>query len=234
MRLLATIPRGPDGQFTFSHTSGAVGNQVIYTVNPPPWYIANLFAVPITGGPVVTLAEGPEYEFLGAVVGSRVVYHRCPIGPVTLIVGPCDVYSVQSDGSGTIALSTHPDYDAIQGAVGSWVVVRRNHGGPTDELFSVLVTGGVETPILTLAYEDEFMAGIAQDRILLQRTTGLWSIKVDGSELTQLAQDAERFSTVPVGPFACFNRGVALWCVPADGSGPATKVTDHGTFVAGL
>jgi hypothetical protein len=79
----------------------------------------------------------------------------------------------------------------------------------------------------------EFVAGIVGDRVILKQSTGLWSLKTDGSGLVQLTTEADEFAG-SAGAFACFNRGLALWCVPADGSGPATKVTDAGTFVTGL
>lgn len=234
-RLLAAIPRGPNGEFTFLGTRGVVGSQVIYSVVDLALNVPNLFAIPVTGGAVTTLVEGPDYklfdQFFGAVVDARVIYGRCAVLP-NFDTGPCDVYSVLSDGSGTVALSTHPDNEVVQGVIGSRVVFRRNNS-QGDALFSIHADGtGGEAAILPLSRNTDFVVGIVDARIILQRATGLWSVKADGSELVQLTPDAGSFSTV--GPFACFNRGAALWCVPADGSAEPTKVTDHGTFVTGL
>lgn len=61
LRQLTTIPRGPTGEITFLETRGMVGTQVIYSVFSTQ-FVSDLFAVPVTGGPVVTLAGGPDYE----------------------------------------------------------------------------------------------------------------------------------------------------------------------------
>jgi hypothetical protein len=62
-------------------------------------------------------------------------------------------------------------------------------------------------------------------RIILKRATGLWSLKADGSGLVQWTEQADSFNFGAAGPFACFTRGQALWCVPADGSWTRTRVT---------
>jgi hypothetical protein len=213
---------------------GVVADRAIYSIIPIGEATPKLFTVPVSGGPIAQLGTGSDYEFLGVVVGSRVVYHRCAVLSIDTL-GPCDVYSVNGNGTGSIAVSTHQDNDAVQGVIGSQVVIRRNHGGPTDTLVSAPVSGGAETTLLTLSFDDEFVMAIVGDRIVLQRTTGYWSIKADGSGLIQLTTEDPAFEAVhAVGPFACFNRGEALWCVPADGSAPPTKVTEKGTFVVGL
>jgi hypothetical protein len=229
LRHLTVLP--VDTLFT---TQGVVGNQVIYSLESfPPASIKDLFAVPVTGGPVTTLANSPDYEWLGAVVGSRVIYHRCVV-EASLHVGQCDLSSVLSDGTGTVALSTNPDNEIVQGVIGSQVIVRRNSGA-TDSLYSIPASGGAEVPMLTLADPmHEFVAGIVGDRVILKQSTGLWSLRADGSGFVHLTTEADGFMIGGAGPFACFNRGPALWCVPADGSGPATKVTENGTFVTGL
>lgn len=223
--------------------SGVVGTTAIYsTFQAPSSPISaegtpKLFAVPVLGGPVVKLGEGPEMEMFMGAVGTRLVYQRCvmkflPNFDVTF--DRCNVSSVLSTGQGRIALTETADINYVQGVIGSQVILRRSHGRPTDELFSLLVTGGAETPILTLDYDDEFVIGIVQDRLVLQRQRGLWSVRVDGSELVQLTSDTRIFTVQAVGAFACFNRGVALWCVPADGSAGATKVADEATAIIGL
>jgi hypothetical protein len=247
-RLLVTIPRGPNGESTFSGTRGAVGSQVLYSVLnlSSSFQSPDLFAVPVTGGPVVTLAAGPENEIVGAIVDPRVVYNRCglvrvsdPAGGFNIVIDHCDVYSVQNDGSNTTALTVTPDINYVQGAIGERVIIRRSQrGGSTDSLFSLPVNGGVEPPLLTLSAQNEFVSGFVVDRVIVRRTTGLWSLKADGSGLVQLTSDAsDRFSG-STGPFACFARGLSgqpdLWCVPRDGNAPATLVTASGTFVTGL
>lgn len=88
--------------------------------------------------------------------------------------------------------------------------------------------------MLTLADPmHEFVEGIVGTRVMLKRPTGLWSLTAEGSGLVQLTTEADDY-TGAAGAFACFARGPALWCVPADGSGPATQVADPGTFVTGL
>jgi hypothetical protein len=52
-------------------------------------------------------------------------------------------------------------------------------------------------------------------------------------ELVQLTAEADEFAGA-AGKFACFARGQALWCVPADGSWTPTRVTETGTWVTGL
>jgi hypothetical protein len=139
LRQLTDLSTDP---FVIPQTTGAIGNQVLYSLEYlPSASIKDLFAVPVTGGPVTTIANSPDYEWLGAVVGSRVVYHRCAVD-ATQHVGQCDLYSVQSDGTGTVALSTHPDNETIQGVIGSQVIVRRN-SGTTD---SLTVSRRVEEP----------------------------------------------------------------------------------------
>lgn len=226
LRQLTTIPRGPNGEITFLGTGGTVGTQVIYSVFSTQ-SVPDLFAVPVTGGPVVTLADGPEYKWLGAVVGSRVVYHRCAVNPSTLFVGQCNIYSVQSDGSGTVALSTHPDNEIVQGVIGSQVIVRRNRSG-FDELYSINADGsGGEIAILTLSVQSDFVEGIVGSRVILTRATGLWSIHADGSSLVQLTAGTDRFGGAS-GAFVCFERGPSdqrdLWSVAADGSAPAVPI----------
>jgi hypothetical protein len=238
-RELVTLPRGPQGEFLFSGTRGAVGSQVIYIVvtgDSPSSQVSNLLAVPVTGGPVTTLATSPGYimfdRFFGAVVGARVVYLRCPILP-NLDPGPCDVYSVRSDGTSTLALSTHPDNDVVQGVVGARVIVRRSHGGPTDELYSISADGqGGETALLTLSYLGDFVLGVVGERVIIRRGSSLWSIRADGSGLVQLTSGVieSTFDVLAAGEWACFDRTPIahgqrdLWCVPADGSGPAQPV----------
>jgi hypothetical protein len=108
---------------------GVTNGAAIYTASPIGDATQKLFAVPVLGGAVATLVGSQDYESLGAVVGSRVVYNRCVVG--TDVIGQCDLYSVQTDGSGTVALSTHPDNDIVQGVIGTQVIVRRNSGAPT-------------------------------------------------------------------------------------------------------
>jgi hypothetical protein len=166
-----------------------------------------------------------------------VAYQQCELvvlPDLDQTIDQCDVFSVLENGTGRVTLTNTRDINYVQGLIGQQVIIRRSHSGPTDELFSIPVNGGFETPILSLSYQDEFVIGIVNDRIILQRMTGIWSVQVDGSELVQLTPDVNTFSVGAVGPFACFARGEGLWCVPSDGSGSATKVTDQGMFVTGL
>jgi hypothetical protein len=86
--------------------------------------------------------------------------------------------------------------------------------------------------------QNEFASWIVGDRVILKRPTGLWSLKEYGSELVQLTSDASDSPNREAGHFICFARGSSaqpdLWCVPADGSGPATQVTTRAYFVTGL
>ena len=222
---------------------GAVGTAAIYaTVESPSSPISaegtpKLFAVPVLGGAVMKLGDGPEMEMLMAVIGTRVVYHRCVmklLPNLDVTFDRCNVSSVRGNGQERVVLTATSDINYVQGTIGQQVIIRRSRSGPTDELFSISVKGGVETPILSISYQNEFVIGIVKDRIILQRTTGIWSVQADGSELVQLTPDVDTFSVGAAGPFACFARGEGLWCVPSDGSGSATKVTDQGMFVTGL
>jgi hypothetical protein len=223
--------------------SGSVGGSIIYSTMPnpsdPEKDSPKLFAVPVLGGPTVKLGEGPDYEFLTGVVENRVIYNRCvlTLSPdLDVLVDQCNAFSVIEDGRGRVALTATHDINYVQGTIGEQVIIRRSQrGGTTDSLFSIPVSGGTETPLLALNAQHEFVVGIVNDRVILNRTTGLWSIKADGSALVQLTDRGEKFPVIgSAGPFACFTRGPALWCVPADGSAPATKVTDQGEFVTGL
>jgi hypothetical protein len=221
--------------------SGVVGESIIYSTIPNPSSLEEspkLFAVPVLGGLTVKLGEGPDYELLKGVVDTRVVYDRCVLlvlPDLNVTLDQCNAFSVRQDGHGRVALTDTHDINWVQGVIGQQVIIRRSHGGPTDELFGIPVTGGVETPILTLSFDDEFVMALVEGRIILQRPTGLWSIQAAGSELRQLTTEDHAFEAVnAAGPFTCFNRGSALWCVPADGSGPATQVTADGRFVAEL
>jgi hypothetical protein len=234
-RVLTTLP------LDFS-VPGALGSQVVFSVYDVTSDTQQIFAVPITGGAVTTLADGQDYNSVAALVGTRLVYQRCPV-LTDRVAGPCDVYSVKSDGTDTVALGTQPAYEAVQGVSGSQVIVRRV-GGETDTLYSIPITGGPETFIITLGAmgeEFEFVWEFVGDRIILIRQQHgligkLWSVRSDGSELVQIAENVYTSNAVwATGFFVCFERPIgSLWCVPADGSGPATKVTDHGEFVVGL
>lgn len=244
LRPLTAIPGGANGMYRFINPQGKVGSQVIFSVyTTPPVitgpFIPDLFAVPVTGGAVTPLVEGPDYKALGAVIGSRVVYHRCAIIPNPnpdpdageFTAGPCDLYSVRSDGSGTVGLSTHPWNDMVQGVVGTRVIVRRSLSGPTDELYSIRADGqGGETAMLTLSYLNDFVLGVVGERVVLRLGASLWSIRADGTGLVQLTFDVPEttFQVLAAGGWACFDRTVSgqqdLWCVPADGSGPAQPV----------
>lgn len=222
--------------------SGVVEESIIYSTVPNPSSLdeyPKLSAVPVLGGPMVKLGEGPDYELLKGVVDNRVVYDRCVLMVLpdfNVTFDQCNVFSVRSDGRGRVALTATSDINYVQGIIGEQVIVRRSQrGGTTDHLVSIPVRGGAETPILSLSFTDDFVMAIIENRIILQRPTGLWSVQADGSELVQLTTEDHAFEAVhAVGPFACLNRGAALWCVPVDGSGPATKVTDQGTLVTGL
>ena len=138
---------------------------------------------------MVKLGEGSDYELLKGVVDNRVVYNRCVLKVLPnfdVTIDQCNAFSVLSDGRGRVALTATSDVNYVQGIIGQQVIVRRNHGGPTDELFSVPATGGGETPVLTLSFDDEFVMTIIEDRIILQRPTGLWSVQADGHGLVQL------------------------------------------------
>jgi hypothetical protein len=151
-----------------------------------------------------------------------------------VVIDQCDVASVRSDGQGRIALTATRDINYVQGAIGEQVIIRRSQrGGITDSLVSIPVSGGVETPMLTLSAQNEFVSGFIADRVIIQRPTGLWSLKADGTSLVQLTTEADQFAGA-AGAFACFERGQALWCVPEDGTAAPTKVTENGMFVDGL
>ena len=236
----ALSPHEPVRDFLVG-VSGVVGDSIIYRTIPNPSSLEEspkLFAVPVLGGPTAKLGSGPDLEILGGVVADRVVYDRCALivlPDFTVIFDQCNVFSVQQDGQGRVALTATRDINYVQGIIGEQVIIRRSQrGGTTDSLFSVPVSGGVETPLLALNSRNEFVRGIVDTRIILSRPTGLWSLKADGSGLVQLTTDPSDWFSGSTGPFPCFARGSALWCVPADGSGPATQVTPNGSFVVGL
>jgi hypothetical protein len=241
VRTLADIPSGSP-PITFLTPTHTIGNQVLFSQASYPQNTANIFSVLVTGGPVLPVTQGDDYTWIGAIIGSRIVYHRCPLIPnpdptePNPIAGPCDVYSVLSDGSGNVALATHPETEFVQGVLSSQVLIRRV-GSVSDTLFSIPVTGGAETFMLTLA-QNEFVSGVIGDRVILRRSTGVWSMKADGSGLVQLTNDSTDSPNGSTGPFSCFQRGLlsppGLWCVPADGSGPATHVAPEASFVSGL
>jgi len=242
LRTLADIPSGAP-PITFLTSTATIGNQVLFTQSSYPQNVQNIFSVPVTGGPVVPVTQGDDYAWIGAILGSRIVYHRCPLVPNSdptapgPMAGPCDVYSALSDGSGTVALATRSEMESVQGVLGSQVLIRRT-GSVSDTLFSIPVTGGAETFMLTLAAPNEFVSGTIGDRVVLRRPTGLWSMKADGSGLVQLTTDPTDGLDGSTGPFICFQRGPAsqfeLRCVPADGSGPSTHVATGANFVSGL
>jgi hypothetical protein len=221
----------------WNSVSGAVGSTAIFSVIPIGIETPKLFSVPLLGGPVVPLGDGIAYEFLRATTATRAIYQQCVLVRLPNFdqaIDQCDVLSVLSTGVGRVALTATLDINYVQGMLGSQVLIRRSQrGGTVDTLLSLPVTGGAELTLVSLT-RDEFVAGIVAGRVILQRPTGLWSLSADGRELIQLTDQAEAFSFGAADPFVCFARGSALWCVPADGSGPATKVTDHGQFVAGL
>jgi hypothetical protein len=237
-QLHSILPNGSDRR---QHTvdsfiptrGGHIGNRLIYNhFTSTDAMNHDIRSVPMTGGPSTPLADSPDYEWVSRIVGSRVIYHRCEIHPPSNVAGQCDVYIVNGDGTGTVALSTHPDNEIVQGVIGSRVIVRRN-SGTTDSLYSIPTAGGTETPLLSLDFGQEFVLGIIGDRIILLRNTGIWSVKADGSDLTQLINQRDEFAGA-AGPFACFARGTELWCVPNDGSAQAIQVTNDGEFIAGL
>ncbi|ULA63589.1 MAG: conserved exported protein of unknown function [Nitrospira sp.] len=227
---------------------GVVADKAIYaTVRSPssstsPEGMPKLFTVPVRGGPTVKLGAGLKLESFGAVVDTRVAYNQCKLvalANLDIVPDQCDVFSVLSDGQGRVALTTTPYINYVQGAVGGQVIIRSSQrGGATDRLFSIPVSGGVETPLLLLSAHDDFVVGFVADRIILRRATGLWSLKADGSGLIQLTSNGFDWFSGSTGSFACFARGAFsqpdLWCVPADGSGAATSVALEAYFVSGL
>ena len=79
------------------------------------------------------------------------------------------------------------------------------------------------------------------DRIIIahqgaEPISALFSVRNDGSGWVPIADQVYTFEPVhSTGAFVCYVRDLrALWCVPADGSAVATKVTDYGEFVMGL
>lgn len=229
LRQLTTIPRGPNGEFTFLGMRGTVGTSVIYAVLSSQ-FVPDLFAVPVAGGAAVTLAADPDNDFLGGVVGSRVVYHRCPFSNGN--GGPCDLYSVESNGSSTVALSTNPGNEFVAEIVGGRVIYTRSVSGQTD-VYSVDV-GGMSTVPLATTPADEAVAGAVGSSVIFRRTKGglddLYSIQADGTgdeiALATFPED-DSFAGV-VGTHVIFERVMgpnimtsprALYSVQADGSG---------------
>jgi hypothetical protein len=241
MRPLTDVPPRPGG-VTFRTPVSAIGNTVLFHESFFPENNQNILAVPVTGGSVTPLTQGGDYQAVSVIVGSRLVYQRCPLIPNPVsggpspIAGPCDLYSTLTDGSGTVPLTTHPDAESVQGAIGSQVLFRRN-SNTGDALYSIPAGGGTEAFLINLA-QNEFVTLIVGDRAVLRRATGLWSIRADGSGLRQLTNDASDSPTGSAGSYVCFQRGPFslpdLWCVLADGSGAATHVAQGAFFVSGL
>ena len=238
-RRLTTLPRDPNGNPQRWGMTGSMGSLIIFGLDSP---FQDLLAVPVMGGPVVTLANGPEYEWFGAVAGNRIVYHSCAVDAAGK-AGQCDLASVLSDGTGRITLSTHPRNERVQGAIGGRVLVRRNSGGTTDELYSLAPDGaGGETSVTQLRNADEFVVGTTANWILLQRGTRLWTMQADGSNLRRLtdSQVPESFAGV-VGDWIVTyrkpNGQYDLWAVPVVGDGPPVVIaqTDvNEIFIDGL
>jgi len=229
LRQLTTIPRGPNGEFTLLGMRGTVGMSVIYAVLSSQ-FVPDLFAVPVTGGAVTTLAADPDNDFLGGVVGTRVVYHRCPF--VNDEAGPCDLYSVESNGSATVALSTNLGNEFVAEFVGSRVVYTRTVGRQRD-IYSVNADGS-GTASLATNPSDESVAGMVGSRVIFRRTIArlddLYSRQADGTggeiALATFPED-DSFAGV-VGARVIFERVMgpnilssprALYSVQADGSG---------------
>lgn len=242
-RQLTTIPRGPNGEFTLLGMRGMVGTQVIYAALSSQ-FVPDLFAVPVTGGVVTTLASSPDNEFLGDVVGSRVVYHRCAILP-NFEAGQCDLYSVQSDGSATVALSTNPGNEFVAEIVGTRIVYTRSVGGQTD-IYSGNVDGSGTVPLATHP-QPETVAGVVGSRVIFRRTIGglddLYSIQADstGGEIALATFPEEDSFAGVVGTRVIFERVMGpsimssprqLYSVQADGSGlvPLTPGTERDEF----
>jgi hypothetical protein len=222
--------------------NGAVGTTALYTIleSSPvaPDSPLRLFAVSVLGGPTVRLGEGPDQDSFMAVVGTRVVYGRCVVRMLPdfeIATDRCNIFSVLSTGQGRIALTNTDDINWVQGTIGQQVIIRRSQrGGRVDTLVGVPLTGGPETPILTLD-PNEFVVAIVGNRIVLQRATGLWSILADGSELVRLSESITRYSFVAIGSaHGCFLRGQQLWCVPVDGNAAAIQVADEAKAIIAL
>jgi hypothetical protein len=222
--------------------NGAVGTTALYTIleSSPvaPDTPLKLFAVSVLGGPTVRLGEGPDQDSFMGVVGTRVVYGRCVVRMLPdgeIATDRCNILSVRSNGQERITLTNTDDINWVQGVIGQQVIIRRSQrGGRIDTLVGIPLTGGPETPLLTLG-QDEFVLAIVGNRIILQRATGLWSVLADGRDLVQLSESANRFSFVGVSnALGCFLRGSQLWCVPVDGSAAAIQVADKAKAIIGL
>lgn len=189
---------------------------------------SNIFAVPLDGGTAVPLDSEQAYTYFAGSIGARVVYQRCTIEPSAL---PCDVASVQNDGTNRVVLAAQPANEATQGVTTNQVIIRRNLNGH-DQLIAVPVTGGPEILLMTMT-NDEFVDLIVGDLLILRRPSGTWSLTLNGT-LTQLTTVAKEDGFRAVGSTLCLNRQQAVWCLPLDGQGSATKITDEGEIVATL
>ncbi len=84
-RRLTTLPRDPSGNRW--GMTGSMGSLILFgrpsSFNFP--FTQDLLAVPVMGGPVVTLANGPEYQWFGAVAGNRIVYQSWVTGSSPIV-----------------------------------------------------------------------------------------------------------------------------------------------------
>lgn len=194
---------------------------------------ATLKAVPVSGGNIVSLDDGQSYVAYAGHVGARVVSQRCVIDSSELPprAGPCDVVSVNTDGSAPTVLASHSANEAVQGTVGSQVIIRRNFSG-NDQLIAVPVTGGVEQLLMTMT-DNEFVQLMTDDRIIVRRPSGTWTIDLNGT-LKQIGTVNGESGFIAVGDAFCMNKNTAVWCMPLDGEGQAVKIADTGRVLGAL
>jgi hypothetical protein len=211
---------------------GIVADMLVYRrltpESPSSSFSSNLFAIPFIGGTPIPLDSGQSYVSYAGSIGSRVVYHRCPLVSQNR-AGPCDVVSVQNNGTSQVVLASDPANEAVQGVTANQVIIRRNLSG-NDHLIAVPVGGGAEKLLMTMT-DSEFVDTIVDDIIIVRRPSGTWTLNLSGT-LKQLSNIAGLDGFVAVGNAICSSD--VVWCMPLDGSAPAVKIANEGKVVGVL
>lgn len=177
----------------------------------------DIFLSKIDGTGVVTLAaDSTISERFYKVVGSKVIYHTSPVGPLV----PRDIWAVNLDGTGVAPLVNTGADEFASGVTATRVVYGTSQSiGGLRDLGSVGVDGTAQR-VLANSGDDEYFRDVVGERVIYERRVGsqaipqsnntdIYSINADGTDLRPIATTLfEEFDQATVGNQIIFVRRV--------------------------
>lgn len=213
---------GNDLIMTSAHV---VGSSVVYRKDDfGNEKVSQLLTVPVAGGTSTPIETDQFYSYVGGIIGTRVLYHRCRPARV------CDIVSIDANGTGKVVLADQPANEAVQGVTTNQAIIRRNQAG-NDHLLAVPVTGGQERLLMTMT-DNEFVETMVGDTIIIRRPTGTWILDLNGN-LKQIGTKPGLDFFRVVGDSICSDFG-EIWCLPIDGSRAEVRIDRNGKFLGVL